>query len=490
MFQTMSWRTRTVLLQELTNLLHGSSRGMRKYPFPVTFENVKFPPNGQLKLPKMPPEPEYDPDKGEKKYKTTKRMIEARGVEEVHTELIHEQYGLAAVSGGFISADDFKFIQERVNKNLRDKQFAIWRVDPPWLPRTKKAQGTRLGGGKGSIHHYVTPVKAKRIILEVGGHITEIEAQSFLLYLCERFLFPVEFVSEKILAERREAEKEIAEHNQNPFNWDRVIKLMAYGDDDILSLPFRLFVFIVAGLPLSALIICVLFSVLLHFEAATRTHCGVENWLPSISAAVSTYAPEMYIWRMFIAVHGGPRLFVAFAFRNFLLFSPLRPITGARVFRISCHVACVLNVMENMFLLGLTAISSVENHALHKFCFIGFAMSATFYMLLSTWLFHYSGRRRATNLGERSYEYKILACAGSIISMVLAMYLYWRHNTYCEPGVYTMFALAEYCVVLSNIAFHSTLYYDFHGKSVILSSTIGVGTGGYSLLPTVIEKDT
>lgn len=50
------------------------------------------------------------------------------------------------------------------------------------------------------------------------------QAQSFLLYLCERFSFPVEFVSEKILAERRAAEKEINEHNQNPFNWDRVLK--------------------------------------------------------------------------------------------------------------------------------------------------------------------------------------------------------------------------------------------------------------------------
>ncbi|ETN77238.1 hypothetical protein RB195_011100 [Necator americanus] len=222
----MSLTSRSVFFQRLTSVgvVVGSSRGMRKYPFPVTFENVTFPPNGQLKLPKMPDEPFYDPEKGEKKYKTTKRMIEARGVEEVHTELIHEQYGLAAISGGFISAEDFKFVQERVNKNLLDKQFAIWRVDAPWLPRTKKAQGTRLGGGKGSIHHYVTPVKAKRIILEVGGHITEIEAQAFLLYLCERFSFPVEFVSERILAERRAAEKEIAEHNQNPFNWERVLK--------------------------------------------------------------------------------------------------------------------------------------------------------------------------------------------------------------------------------------------------------------------------
>ncbi|KHJ75066.1 hypothetical protein OESDEN_25318 [Oesophagostomum dentatum] len=160
------------------------------------------------------------------------------------------------------------------------------------------------------------------------------------------------------------------------------------------------------------------------------------------------------------------------------------------MFRMLCNTACALHFLENLFLLGLTAISSVENHTLHKFCFIGFAISATIYMLLSTWLFHYSGRRRSTNLGERSYEYKILACSGSIISMVLATYLYWRHNTYCEPGVYTMFALTEYCVVLSNIAFHSTLYYDFHGKSVVLGSSVGVGANGYTLLPTLIEKDT
>lgn len=130
----------------------------------------------------MPPEPTYDPELGEAKYKTTKRMIEARGVEEIHTDLIHRQYGLQAKSGGFISAKDFKYIQERINKYLLPKQFAIWRVDPPWLPRTKKAQGVKLGGGKGSISHYVTPVRANRIILELGGHITEFEVRILLLW--------------------------------------------------------------------------------------------------------------------------------------------------------------------------------------------------------------------------------------------------------------------------------------------------------------------
>ena len=69
-----------------------------------------------------------------------------------------------------------------MNKNLLENQFAIWRVDAPWLPRTKKAQGTRLGGGKGSIAKYVTPVRANRIILEVGGFITEVEVILLLIF--------------------------------------------------------------------------------------------------------------------------------------------------------------------------------------------------------------------------------------------------------------------------------------------------------------------
>lgn len=61
-------------------------------------------------------------------------------------------------------------IRLTIARHLDQKiMFAIWRVDPPWQPITKKGQGQRMGGGKGAIDHYVTPVKAGRIILEVGG---------------------------------------------------------------------------------------------------------------------------------------------------------------------------------------------------------------------------------------------------------------------------------------------------------------------------------
>jgi len=76
---------------------------------------------------------------------------------------------------------------------LKKNQFAVWRVDAPWylffilnlnlsqnrLPRTRRLRGTKRGGGKGPIHHFETPVRAGRIILEVGGYILEAEVFIF-----------------------------------------------------------------------------------------------------------------------------------------------------------------------------------------------------------------------------------------------------------------------------------------------------------------------
>lgn len=77
---------------------------------------------------------------------------------------------LQATGGGRMKYEHFEMARLQVARKLDQKRmFAIWRIEPPWQPVTKKGQGQRMGGGKGAIDHYVTPIKAGRIILEVGG---------------------------------------------------------------------------------------------------------------------------------------------------------------------------------------------------------------------------------------------------------------------------------------------------------------------------------
>ncbi|KAI1721493.1 frag1/DRAM/Sfk1 family domain-containing protein [Ditylenchus destructor] len=248
---------------------------------------------------------------------------------------------------------------------------------------------------------------------------------------------------------------------------------MVLGEDDILTVPFKSFVYIVSGLPFSALVLCIALSITLHWDESTRTHCGVPNYLPSVSAAVASYSPERYIWRLLVSIHGGPRIVLAFAFKNFLISSPLIPFPSIGWFHWPCYVACFFHLAEIIFLLLLTI--------LHKTSFIGFIVCGLIHMFLSTWLFDHSGRRKTTSLGEKSFQYKVLCCTGSSISLFLALYFFYRHNRYCEPGVYTIFALCEYAVVIFNILFHSTLYYDFHSRSVSFISSSS--TYQYEALP-------
>ena len=39
----------------------------------------------------------------------------------------------------------------------------------PFIPVTKKALGTRMGGGKGAIHHYVAFVRAGKVLYEFNS---------------------------------------------------------------------------------------------------------------------------------------------------------------------------------------------------------------------------------------------------------------------------------------------------------------------------------
>lgn len=67
----------------------------------LIFLDVVFPPGTERKLPAVPKIPIFY--EGELPQKTGRRLIEMRGPELIHTELIHKQYALQVSAAGFVS---------------------------------------------------------------------------------------------------------------------------------------------------------------------------------------------------------------------------------------------------------------------------------------------------------------------------------------------------------------------------------------------------
>lgn len=114
-----------------------------------------------------------------------------------------------------------------------------------------------------------------------------------------------------------------------------------------LSLSFGFLALATVSLPLTAFVICVIWSVMFNFDASTSTHCGVKNYLPSISAAIGAFSPQKYIWRLAVALHSTPRYAIA------LMYYKLKH---------NSKLLLVLNCLEISCLVGLTFVSSTENY--------------------------------------------------------------------------------------------------------------------------------
>jgi large subunit ribosomal protein L16 len=77
-------------------------------------------------------------------------------------------YGLQAVESHYITSRQIEAARRAIVRYIR-RGGKIWiRVfpDKPW---TKRAAETRMGSGKGSVEHWVAPVRAGRVMFEMAG---------------------------------------------------------------------------------------------------------------------------------------------------------------------------------------------------------------------------------------------------------------------------------------------------------------------------------
>jgi len=195
--------------------------GLKNYQPPPNYSHIEFPEKPKLrfidKVPTLPP--------SIKPPKMQKRLRYMRGPEDVHNFLLHKQYGIVALGGGRLKWGHYEMIRLTIGRKMdTDRMFALWRIDSPWQPVTKKGQGMRMGGGKGAIDHYVTPIKAGRIIVEMGGKCEFKEVEPFLTDLANKMPFKAMAVSQEMLDKTKNNDKWIETNNQNAYSMKYLIQ--------------------------------------------------------------------------------------------------------------------------------------------------------------------------------------------------------------------------------------------------------------------------
>ena len=101
-----------------------------------------------------------------------------RGIETRATELNFGPFGLKSLDSAWISSRQIEAARRAILRYFK-KGGKMWIRIFPDKPVTSKGNEVPLGGGKGSVDHYVFPIKPGRLIFEVDG-ITEEAARKAL----------------------------------------------------------------------------------------------------------------------------------------------------------------------------------------------------------------------------------------------------------------------------------------------------------------------
>jgi large subunit ribosomal protein L16 len=101
------------------------------------------------------------------RYRKTQRG-RVRGVATRGTTLAFGSYGLKALEGGWITAQQIEAARIAISRHLR-RGGKIWIRIFPDKPVTKKPLETRMGGGKGSPELWVAVVKRGKMLFEIDG---------------------------------------------------------------------------------------------------------------------------------------------------------------------------------------------------------------------------------------------------------------------------------------------------------------------------------
>jgi len=102
----------------------------------------------------------------------------SKGLETRATEISFGSFGLKALEAKWVTARQIEAARRAIIRYLR-KGGKLWIRIFPDKPVTQKGTEVPMGGGKGSVDHYVFPVKPGRILFELEGIKEEMAREAF-----------------------------------------------------------------------------------------------------------------------------------------------------------------------------------------------------------------------------------------------------------------------------------------------------------------------
>lgn len=94
------------------------------------------------------------------------------------TELSFGSFGLKTEQGAWLTSRQIEASRRVIVRAIR-KRGKMWTRIFPDHPVTTKGNEVPMGGGKGSVDHYVAPVKPGRILFELDGVPEDVARETF-----------------------------------------------------------------------------------------------------------------------------------------------------------------------------------------------------------------------------------------------------------------------------------------------------------------------
>ncbi|XP_072279796.1 large ribosomal subunit protein uL16m [Pyxicephalus adspersus] len=227
-------RLRGLLLTgRMANPQRAATAGLKSYEPPPDFSKVEIRERPKLRFMNRAPDLV-------KVIRKPRELKDIRGPATEGREFQEGEYGILALGGGYLRWGHLEMIRLTLNRKFDSRTtFSVWRVEAPHKPITRKGLGQRMGGGKGAVDHYVTPVKAEQLILEVGGRCEFEEVLPALEQVAKKLPFPAKAVSRESLKQMREELEEKKRNNQNPWTFERIVSRNMMGCRKYMS-PYDL----------------------------------------------------------------------------------------------------------------------------------------------------------------------------------------------------------------------------------------------------------